>query len=52
MGVDLVESKSGVTYENMKFNYNLNAEYLVKNNGTTEFMIKDEDGENLQLGEV
>ena len=36
----------------MKFNYNLNAEHLAKNNGITEFMIEDEDDENLPFANV
>ena len=51
-GNDYVESKRGIKYENMKFDYNLNAEHLSKNNGMTEFMIEDEDDENLPFATV
>ena len=51
-GNGYVESKHGVKYENMKFNYNLNAEYLSNNTGITEFMIEDEDDEDLPFATV
>ena len=47
-----VESKRGVKHENLKFDYNLNTEYLLQNNGSTEFMFEDEDDENLPFDEI
>ena len=49
---DYVESKRGVKHENLRFDYNLNTEYLLRNNGSTEFMFEDEDDENLPFDEV
>ena len=51
-GNDYVETKRGVKFENMKFDYNLNTEHMSNNTGVTEFMIEDEDDDHLPFATV
>ena len=51
-GNDYVESKRGVKFENLKFDYNLNAKHIANNTGITEFVVEDEDDDHLPFATV